>query len=219
MVWSLTFKIEKLIFLKNTFCETVVGSLTSYVEKVIEKFFFKNPVCETVVWPLTSGCKISWEKNPVWQTVVWSLGLLNFVWLLAGWLNLLKIFRKFCEWLKTNAKFREVSAIFGALNLWNFCMKYYKTFIQKLKEKRKNILSYIVLDSCFHHVISFTFSLFGVSSLFHHTQHALCPNRQIFYSHLERKIWFGFSRSRMKISHFPSVRRSQVPKIFIYRLP
>ncbi len=47
-----------------------------------------------------------------------------------------KIFKKFCECLKINAKFREGCSIFGTLNLWNFYKKYYETFIQKLKEKR-----------------------------------------------------------------------------------
>ncbi len=46
-------------------------------------------------------------------------------------------FQKFCECLKINAKFRKGCAIFSTLNLWNFYIKYYKTFIQKLEEKRK----------------------------------------------------------------------------------
>ncbi len=59
-------------------------------------------------------------------------------------LNLLKIFRKFYECLKINSKFRERCTIFGTLNLWKFYVKYYKTLIQKLKEKRKKILSYCI---------------------------------------------------------------------------
>ncbi len=54
----------------------------------------------------------------------------------------MKIFRKFCECLKINAKSGEGCAIFGTPNLWNFYVKYYKSFIQKLEEKSKKILPY-----------------------------------------------------------------------------
>ncbi len=37
--------------------------------------------------------------------------------------------------VKNYAKFWEVRAIFDTPNLWNFYVKYYKTFIQKLKGK------------------------------------------------------------------------------------
>ncbi len=47
------------------------------------------------------------------------------------------IFRKFCEYLKINAKLQKGCSIFGTFNLWNFYVKYYKTFIQKLVKKRK----------------------------------------------------------------------------------
>ncbi len=67
---------------------------------------------------------------------------------------------------------------FWYTNLWNFYVKYYKTFIQKL---RKNVKRYypIVSGTCSHHVISFTSSHFGVSSLFCHTQRTLCQNPRI----------------------------------------
>ncbi len=80
-------------------------------------------------------------------------------------------FRKFCECLKINAKFREVCAIFGTLNLWNFYIKYYKTFIQKLKEKRIKILSYCIqpiLPLCYQ----VTSSPFGVLVLNFNTHSA-----------------------------------------------
>ncbi len=54
----------------------------------------------------------------------------------------MKIFKKFCECLKINSTFQEEFAIFGTPNLWNFFVKYYKTFIQKLEEKRKKIIPY-----------------------------------------------------------------------------
>ncbi len=46
------------------------------------------------------------------------------------------------------------------------------------ENSRKNVKKYysIVSDTCFHHVISFTPSPFGVSSLFRHMQQTLCPN-------------------------------------------
>ncbi len=75
---------------------------------------------------------------------------------------------KFCECLKINAKFRDGCAIFGTSNLWNFYVKYYKTFIQKLKKKCKKYYL-IVSAACLYRVISFTFLPFGVSSLFCHT--------------------------------------------------
>ncbi len=55
------------------------------------------------------------------------------------------------------------------------------------KNSRKIVKKYypIVSGTCFHHVISFTSSPFGVSFLFHHTQRTLCPNPRIaFYWHL-----------------------------------
>ncbi len=51
-----------------------------------------------------------------------------------------------------NAKFREGFSIFGIRNLWNFYVKHYKTFIQKLKEKHKKY--YPISGTCFHCVIS-----------------------------------------------------------------
>ncbi len=58
----------------------------------------------------------------------------------------MKIFRKFFECLKINAKFLEGCAIFGTLNLWNFYINYYETFIQKLvgKCKKNTTLSYLL---------------------------------------------------------------------------
>ncbi len=56
----------------------------------------------------------------------------------------MKIFKKFCKCLKINAKFWEGFAILGKLHLWNFYVKYYKTFIQKFeaKGKKNTTLSY-----------------------------------------------------------------------------
>ncbi len=57
------------------------------------------------------------------------------------------------------------------------------TNIIKLSSKnlRKNVKKYypMVSGTCFHYVISFTSSPFGVSSLFRHTQCTLCPNPRI----------------------------------------
>ncbi len=77
-----------------------------------------------------------------------------------------------------NAKFREGCAIFGTLNLLNFYEKYYKTFTKNSRKKVKKYYA-IVLCICFHHVISFTSSPFGVSSLFCHMQRPLCRDPQI----------------------------------------
>ncbi len=106
----------------------------------------------------------------------------------------MKIFRKFCECLKINAKFREGRTIFRAFNLWNFYVKY-KTFIQKLQENVKKYYP-IVSGTSFQPVISFTSSPFGVSSLFQHTQHTLCPNPLILVTDLtcneqtrSQKVW------------------------------
>ncbi len=47
-------------------------------------------------------------------------------------------FQKLCKYLKINAKFWEGYVIFGTRNLWNFYVKYHKTFIQKLRKNAKN---------------------------------------------------------------------------------
>ncbi len=81
----------------------------------------------------------------------------------------------------------------------------------------------IISGTCFHRVISFTSSSFGISSLFHHTQRTLSQNRE--YSRQERlmslerfqnfsenfdksfskfpdKIFSKFSENFIKISQF-----------------
>ncbi len=44
--------------------------------------------------------------------------------------------------------------------------------------------------TCFHHVISFRYSPFGVSSLFRHMQRTPCPNPRICLFHLEQSIYW-----------------------------
>ncbi len=89
-----------------------------------------------------------------------------------------KNFQKNLRCLKINAKFGKGWANFGTLSLWNFDVKYYKTFVQKLKEKCKKYYP-ILSGTCLHRVICFTFSPFDVSSLFRYLQHTLCLNPQI----------------------------------------
>ncbi len=108
------------------------------------------------------------------------------------YLNLLKIFGKFCECLKIKARFREVFAIFGTFYLWNFYVKYYKTSIQKLKENVKNTtLSYSAHASLCYQFYIFTFCF---SYLFCHMQRTLCPNPQIKYHlYLATVFWIILS--------------------------
>ncbi len=123
----------------------------------------------------------------------------------------MKIFRKFCKCLKINAKFWERCAIFGTLNLWNFFVKYYKTFIQRLEEKSLKILPYSIghiLPLCYQ------FYIFTFWCLFLIWPHAAPPlpepaNYKWVTEYFHKSIFFKFKNSIIKTNLTPRLLAAQ----------